>query len=168
MESDKKDNSDVEDLEINPSGGNSFKDIVMAQLRKVTQLANVEWHGGYYTSTTTKSGQEKEIYIQDSREVFSNGVYILTLLLKPKFDKDMDTALTNFNTKLKKRQDEFIKKSSPNEEVILGESFYTTDEDKILLETYRNKKLKLHLSLFSEISKQLARLKYMELGGGTY
>ena len=168
MESNKKDNSDVEDLEINPSGGNSFKEIVMLQLRKVTQFANVEWHGGYYTSTTTKTGQEKEIYIQDSREVFSNSVYILTLLLKPKFDTDMDTALKNFNTKLKERQDKFIKESSPDEEVILGESFYTTDEDKILLETYRNKKLKLHLSLFSEISKQLARLKYMELGGGTF
>lgn len=168
MEPNKKDNSDVEDLEINPSGGNSFKEIVMAQLRKVTQLANVEWHGGYYTSTLTKSGKDKEIYIQDSREVFSNGVYILTLLLKPKFDKEMNTALTNFNTKLKKRQEEFIKASSEEEEVILGESFYTEDKDKILLETYRNKKLKLHLSLFSEISKQLARLKYMELGGGTF
>ncbi len=168
MGEEKKDNSDVEDLEINPSGGNSFKEIVMSQLRKVTQLANVEWHGGYYTSTTTKSSQEKEIYIQDTREVFSNGVYILTLLLKPKFDTEMNTALTNFNAKLKKRQDEFIKKSKPDEEVILGEIFYKEEEDKILLETYRNKKLRLHLALFSEISKQLARLKYMELGGGTY
>jgi len=168
MVKEKKDNSDVEDIEITPGGGNSFKDIVMSQLRRVTQLANVEWHGGYYSSTITKSGKEKEIYVQDSREVFSNGVYILTLLLKPKFDIEMDTALTNFNTKLKLRQNEFMEKSSINEEVILGESFYESEADRILLETYRNKKLKLHLSLFSEISKQLSRLKYMELGGGTY
>ncbi len=168
MVEEKKDNSDVEDIEITPGGGNSFKDIVMSQLRKVTQLANVEWHGGYYSSTITKSGKEKEIYIQDTREVFSNGVYILSLLLKPKFDKEMETALTNFNTKLKTRQNEFIKKSKPDEEVILGEVFYKEEKDKILLETYRNKKLRLHLSLFAEISKQLARLKYMELGGGTF
>ncbi len=159
---------DTEDIEISPGGGNSFKDIVMLQLRKVTQLCCCEWRGGYYTMVPQKGGQEREVYVQDSREVFSNGVYALAIILTPKFDKDMDTALTNFKTKLSERQAKFIKDSSVDEEVILGESFYTEDKDKILLETYRNKKLKLHLSLFAELSKLLGRINYMELGGGVF
>ena len=159
---------DIDDIEISPGGGNSFKDIVMSQLRRVTQLGSTEYRGGYYSLVPTKSGVEKEIYVQDSREVFSNAVYTLALLLKPKFKTDMNTSFTNFNTKLEARQKEFTDASSVDEEIILGESFYTEDKDKILLETYRNKKLKLHLSLFAEISKELGRLNYMELSGDTF
>ncbi len=159
---------DVDDIEISPGGGNSFKEIVMSQLRRVTQLGSTEFRGGYYSTVPTKSGIDKEIYVQDSREVFSNAVYTLALLLKPKFKKDMNTAFTNFNTKLKKRQGEFMNASSVEEEIILGESFYTDDKDKILLETYRNKKLRLHLSLFAEISKELGRINYMELSGDSF
>ena len=159
---------DVDDIEISPGGGNSFKDIVMSQLRRVTQLSSTEFRGGYYTLVPTKAGVDREVYVQDSREVFSNAVYALALLLKPKFDAEMDNSFKTFNNKLKDRQDDFMKKSSVEEEVILGESFYDKEEDKILLETYRNKKLKLHLSLFAEISRQLSRVNYMELGGDTF
>ncbi len=167
---DKKDTTqeDIEDIEMSPGGGNSFKDILMSQLRRVTQLSSVEFRGGYYSTVPTKSGVDKEIYVQDSREVFSNAVYVLALLLKPKFDKEMEKSFGTFNTKLKDRQKEFIGKSSVEEEVILGESFYDKEEDKILLETYRNRKLKLHLSLFAEISNQLARINYMELSGDSF
>ncbi len=146
---------DIDDIEISPGGGNSFKDIVMSQLRRVTQLGSTEYRGGYYTSVPTKSGVDKEIYVQDSREVFSNAVYTLSLLLKPKFKDDMNNAFTNFNKKLQARQKDFMDASSVDEEIILGETFYTDEKDKILLETYRNKKLRLHLSLFAEISKEL-------------
>ncbi|KKN58812.1 hypothetical protein LCGC14_0548180 [marine sediment metagenome] len=159
---------DVDDIEITPGGGNSFKDVLMSQLRRVTQLSSVEFRGGYYTTVPTKSGQEKEVYVQDSRESFSNATYALAILLNPKFDKTMRTSFTNFNTKLKRRQKDFIDKSSVSEEVILGESFYGDEADKILLETYRNKKLRLHLSLFVELSKQLFRLNYLELSGDTF
>ena len=159
---------DVDDIEITPGGGNSFKDIVMSQLRRVTQLGSTEYRGGYYTTVPTKSGVDKEIYVQDSREVFSNAVYTLALLLKPKFKTDMNTAFDNFNTKLKARQKDFMGASSVEEEIILGETFYTDEKDKILLETYRNKKLRLHLSLFAEIAKELGRLNYMELSGDSF
>ena len=159
---------DIDDIEISPGGGNSFKDIVMSQLRRVTQLGSTEFRGGYYTSVPTKSGVDKEIYVQDSREVFSNATYTLALLLKPKFDKIMTTSFNNFNTKLKKRQKDFMGASSVDEEIILGETFYTNEKDKILLETYRNKKVRLHLSLFTEISKLLGRLNYMELSGDSF
>ncbi len=159
---------DIDDIEISPGGGNSFKDIVMSQLRRVTQLGSTEFRGGYYSTVPTKSGVDKEIYVQDSREVFSNAVYTLALLLKPKFKKDMNTAFTNFNDKLKERQKGFMGKSSIDEEIILGESFYDNEKDKILLETYRNKKLRLHLSLFAELCKELGRLNYMELSGDSF
>ncbi len=159
---------EIEDIEMSPGGGNTFKDIVMSQLRRVTQLSSTEFRGGYYTLVPTKSGVDKEIYVQDSREVFSNATYALALLLKPKFDEKMNEAFETFNTKLKARQKDFMDASSVDEEVILGETFYDNEKDKILLETYRNKKLRLHLSLFAEISKQLSRVNYMELGGDSF
>lgn len=140
----------------------------MSQLRKVTQLSSVEFRGGYYTPVMNKKGEEKELYVQDTREVYSNGVYTLALLLQPKFNKDMKGVFKNFKIKVKDITKAFIKASSVEEEFVLGESFYTNEKDKILFETYRNKKLKIYLALFSHLCKELARLKYMEIGGGTF
>ena len=154
------------ELEIDSGGGNSYKDIVMSLLRKVAMLSCCELRGGYYSFYQTKGGSEREIYIQDTREVFSNGVYTLALLLKTKFDTAMKTDFKKFNTDLTGIKDEFMEASSVNEEVVLGESFYESNEDKILLETYKNKKLGLYLDLFSKVSDLLARLNYMEISGG--
>jgi len=148
--------------------GASFKEIVMIQLKNVTTLGNVEFRGGYYTIQETKQGTEKEVYVQDTREVFGNAVHTLAYLLRPKFDDKMTKAWNNFNKKMKVIKNEFIEKSTPDEEVILGESFYEDPKDKILLETYKMKKLRLHQNLFSAVSKQLARINYFEMIGGTY
>ena len=159
---------DDDDLDISPGSGNSFKDIVIAQLRRVTILSSTEFRGGYYTVVTNKKGEEKEMYVQDTREVYSNAVYTLALLFQPKFDKKMEGVFTTFKEKVKVIGDDFINKSSEEEEVILGESFYTNIKDKVLFETYRNKKLTLYISLFSYLCLELARLKYMEIGGGIF
>lgn len=158
---------DTEDIEIGGKGL-SFQDIVMIQLRKVTNLANVEFRGGFYTSVPTRDGMEKEIYVQDSREVFGNALYILALLTEPKFDKKMKEKFKLYEEKMEDIEEEFINKSSVQEEVILGELFYESTEDKILLETYRNKKLTLNLKLFKHLSRFLERKAYFHFGGGTY
>lgn len=158
---------DDEDMEISLSG-NSFKDIIMMQLRRSTLLSNVEFRGGYYTAYTTKGGEVKEVYVQDSREMFSNSVYSLALLLKPKFDSEMGIFFEHFEDKTKVLTNEFLKKTKMDDEVVLGESYYEDVEDKIHLETYRHKKLALYLSLFGEICSLLARLNYLDIGGGVY
>ena len=48
------------------------------------------------------------------------------------------------------------------------EAFYESQEDKILLEQFKTKKLILHLELFTELSKALADCNYFELVGGVY
>ena len=160
---------DAQDMEMNSSSGNSFKEIVMIQLRKVTINANVEFRGGYYTMNPLKgSNAEKEIYVQDSREVYNNGVYALCLILSPKFDKKMTASFEDFKEKSKSLEQKFIDKSSVDEEVVLGEDYYTNEKDKILLETYKMKKLRLHLNLFAKCCELLGRLNYMEILGGTF
>jgi hypothetical protein len=80
----------------------------------------------------------------------------------------MEESFKNFKLKLKVIEKEFIEKSSVNETVILGESFYESTDDKILLETYRNKKLKLYLSLFDKLSGLLAGHNYGQIGGAAF
>jgi hypothetical protein len=152
------------DIEISSEGG-SFKEITMRQLDRTVKSCDVEFRGGFYTKTVTKDGSEREIYVQDTREVFSNNVIILADLLRPKFDVKMEEAWAKYTSELQKIMETFIKLSTPNEEVILGDSFYKNINDKILLETYKEKKLVLHQELFREISLLLARLNYMEIGG---
>lgn len=154
--------------EIEFSTGNSFKDIVMWQLHQVTRFCNVEFRGGFYTNVETKDGGEKEIYVQDTRDVFGNAIFALTLLLQPRFDKQMKEDFLEYRTKLKKIETEFLEKSSVDEEVILGEAFYENDKDKIYLETYKNKRLVLNQRLYARISDLLARLQYMDVLGKSY
>lgn len=146
----------------------TFKDVVLTQLLKLNNLCNVEFRGGYYTTVPTKGGEEKEVYVQDSREVFSNAVLALRILLEPRFDKVMKPNYLKFKTELKKIQEAFIEDSSVEEEVILTESFYKNEEDRILLETYKMKKLQLYINLFSNLSFQLFRLNYLGISGGTF
>jgi len=72
------------------------------------------------------------------------------------------------NVKVKEIEKAFLDASSPDEEVILGEAFYDSTEDKILLETYKNKKLILFLKLFARISEYMSRKNYFEMAGGIF
>jgi len=146
----------------------TFKDICMIQFKKVTMLANTEFRGGFYNVIYDKNGKPTEQYIPDTREVFNNSVYSLALLLIPKFDNKMKEAFTKFREKNRENKKKFIDESSIDEEVVLGEAFYENIKDKILLETYKEKKLLIYQYLFKELSKLLARQNYFEFTGGTY
>lgn len=157
-----------DEIELSKSTGNSYRDIVMNQLNKVTNFCNVEFRGGFYTEVKTKDGGEKRVYIQDSREVFSNAVFALAIILKPRFSKEMLKDFREIIGNVKEIEQTFINASSVNETVILGESFYDDPKDKILLEECKMNKLHEYLRLFSKISKELSRLNYFEFVGGTF
>ncbi len=161
------DDNTIGEVEISNTG-DSFKDVVMSQLRKITNFFNTEYRGGYYSTIETKNGNEKEVYVQDSREVLCNSIHCLALILRPKFEKAMQEYFPIFETKLKKLSDVFIEATSCEEEVILGEGFYENVKDKILLETYRNKKLALYIELFDMLSKELSAKNYLSFMGGTF
>lgn len=158
---------DTTEIEIDTTGG-SFLEIVMIQLNKVVLHTNCEFRGGYYSKEQMDNGEIKLIYIPDTREIFINSLFTLALLLKPKFDKDMEEHFKEHNVKVKEIEKAFLDASSPDEEVILGEAFYDSTEDKILLETYKNKKLILFLKLFARISEYMSRKNYFEMAGGIF
>lgn len=157
-----------EQIEMASGGGNNFRDVVMNQFNKVTNFSNVEFRGGFYTKVPTKDGGEKEIYVQDSREVFSNACFALALLLQPKFNKDMIEYFGEFREEKEELTKKFIEATSVKEKVVLGEAFYESEKDKILLEEYKVEKLLLHLKLFANISEELSRHGYFEMTGATF
>jgi len=158
-----------DEVEIGPSGGISYKDIVLSQFRKITLLSNVEFRGGFYTIIQNKKGgEDKEVYVPDSREIYSNAVYALGILLISKFNPEMKTHWAEYDRLMKENKKAFLDSTEIEETVILGERFYEDTKEKISLETYKITKLEINQWLYSQLSLLLASINYMELGGGVY
>ena len=147
---------------------NNHKDIIMRQFNKLITFGNVEYRGGFYNKHIDKVGNIKEEYVPDTREVFCNAVFIFALTLEPNFDDKVKKYFIEFQNMFKALQKRFIDASPINEEVILGEVFYTDEKMKILLETYKFRKLELHQDLYLELSRLLYRLQYMDIMGDTF
>ena len=167
MPDDLKENAD-EELSFSFNKANTFKDIAMAHLRRITEVATCEFRGGYFLEITTKDGSKKEVYIEDTRERYNNAVLTLAHLLFPKFDKTTTTKYEKFQEDLKELKEEFIKNSTIDEKEILGEGFYENEKDKISLEEFRIQKLRLFQDLFLTLSILLSVKNYFEMGGETF
>ena len=145
-------------------GGNdekiTFNLLFMEQIRRILVLSNREFRGGYTNQIITKDGMVKEEYIQDSREVYSNSVYSLALLLYPKFDDKAVEDFNTFNNKIEKNNKEFMDRTEINEGVVLPADFYK--DDNMILEEFKQKKLALYLDLFKYLSCFLKRNNYLE------
>ena len=85
----------------------NFKEITMDHLRRITKLSSCELRGGYYTTFVTKSGEEKEHYVEDSREALENAIYCLSQLLISRFTTTMKSNFKEFEEEC-----EALKKSS--------------------------------------------------------
>lgn len=158
----------IQDLDLSANKANTFRDIVMGQFTKLTDFANVEFRGGFYTKSITKTGEEKDIYVPDTRDIFCNACYILALLLQPSFSKNMTTDFKDITKEIEELGDAFIEATSVEESVILGDTYYTDDDDKIKLEEYKNRKLIIHFKLYSRLSKELKEKNYFEIVSATY
>lgn len=153
-----------EDVEFDPKAG-TFKELVMLHFHNCIKFMSVEFRGGYYTMVPTKDGQDKEIYIPDTREIFCNAILSLSLVLLPKYDKEMKEKFTKYDIDNGENKKEFIDISEPEETIILGDSFYTAKKDKLALETYKQQKLQIHIELFRSCSELLGRKNYLSIGG---
>jgi len=158
-----------EDADIEFSGKSStFKELVMTQLGRISQLSSKELRGGYFTTTTTKSGAEKEIYVEDTRSALQNGIYCLATLLTHKYDQGMKKAFNVFEAEIKKQKDTFLKATALNENEILGEAFYENGKDKVRLEELKISRLRIYQELFKQLCKMLGRQNFLEIGGTTF
>ncbi len=146
----------------------SFKGTIMTQYNKVISMSNVEFRGGFYTQITQNDGTTKEIYVPDTREQFWNGCEVLGLVAFPKFDKKMKNSWEIFEQKRDQLIKKFLDESSLDEETVLGDSYYVLESDKIKLEIYKNQMLKLHLTLFRELSGLFDRENYFSEEGGAF
>lgn len=156
-----------DDIEFDPKAG-TFKELVMLHFNRVVKFMSVEFRGGYFTIVPSKEGDDKEIYIPDTREIYSNAVLALALLLIPRYDKDMEKEYKEYNENITKITTTFIDASAPTEEIVLGDSFYDNEKDRLLLETYKQQKLQHHLLLFKACSELLGRKNYLDIGGKTF
>lgn len=156
-----------EDVEFDPKA-TTYKEIVMLHYNRCIKFIGVEFRGGYYTIVPTKDGQDKEVYIPDTREIFSNAIKGLAIMLRPRFDKKMQEAWDKYKEDLQKIKKEFIDASTPDEQIILGDSFYETPQDKLLLETYKQKKLDIYLELFCDCCDLLGRKNYLTIGAAIF
>ena len=147
--------------------GFTFKEIVMRSFREAGDVLSKEFRGGFYMAVSDKTGS-KEVYIDDSREVACNTVYVLAVYLIPKFDADAKKFFEKFVGDLKKMEDKFIGLTETKEVVVLGSDYYDDDKEKLELEQFKILKLRLHLDLFKAVSELLGRKNYLEMGGGSF
>jgi len=156
------------EMEIDTTGGN-FLEIIYYQIHQVIQKMNREFRGGFYSKEIIKGTDETRlVYIPDTREEFCNSVLGLCVILVSRFDKKMKEKWKKHKEDELEIEKEFLDNSSPDEEVILGEAFYEDVKDKILLETYKNKRLKLYIQLFAQLNLYLGRKNYFEIVGGVF
>ncbi len=161
MKTNNDNNSDDEGVSFSKTS--SFKEITMLHLTRITKLSSCELRGGYYSVFSTKSGEEKEYYVEDSREALENAIYCLAQLTISRFTKQMTTSFEKFKTERDNLKQTFLDKTSLAETEVLGESYYV-DKDKIILEEYKIKKLNLYKNLFTELVIMLAAKNYLEVG----
>jgi len=92
----------------------------------------------------------------------------LAIILKPKCSKETLAYYDKVNARLKLIKTRFLEKTTLKETTVLGENFYEEQSQKILLHDYKNQKVELYIRLFDKLSLQLAKLKYLQMVGGTF
>lgn len=127
--------------------GVTFKDIVLAHLRRITSLASVEMRGGYWESRSRPAGSvmmSEQVYIQDSREAYNNAIDCLSDLCLPYFDSEMQAAEDRCTEKMEKLKEQFSKDA----------------EQKKNEQIYYSRKLGIKRELFRALSCFLYRKNY--------
>lgn len=148
----------------------TFKDIILQHLKKISQLASVEFRGGYWEtkpSPNPNSNQDYRIYIPDTREVYSNAVECFADMLAPYFDDEMKKA-EYFAKKEdhKAYMDNTIIKQNDREEQTPEEieEYERHFKDIWKRVSYRSERVKISRKLFRALCCFLYRKKYLDLG----
>jgi len=82
---------------------NSFREIIMSQVKRITIISSQEFRSGWWKMAAPVPGLNKEVELQyypDTMESYSNAVEILHDLLAPKFEKGMKEKVKPINRNL--------------------------------------------------------------------
>ena len=93
--------------------GRQIKDIVMEQIKKLSDLSVQELKEGYWKTKPVKVGESVtliEVYVPDLREAFCNGVDFLYDLILPTIEEEQDKVLKKFKNESDKNLDKLFTK----------------------------------------------------------
>jgi len=147
--------------------GITFKSIALSFFKKCGEALAVEQRGGFYGVQKTNDNIV-EIWIPDAKEVSCNTIQTLFLYLKPYLNDEELKEFLEILEMVNGLEQDFIKKSSVDEDIILSEAFYDNPKDKILLETMKQKRLIQYKDLFLLMSGFMKKKNYFEIGGGIF
>lgn len=138
----------------------TFPMLAMEQFERLIMSHNVEFRGGFYINARGTDGMSRELYVPDTREVFCNTCQSLAILVCPSFSKEMWKKYGECIEELEELEKNFLKTTEKNDSVVLGEAAYDTDHDKIALEEYKIKKVKIYTTLYYSISQEFKTHRY--------
>lgn len=141
----------------------SFPLLAVEQFERVMLAHNVEFRGGFYMQVQGVGGST-EYYVPDTREVFCNTCQALAILVEPVLSKATKEKYNEIKEGVKDNEKWFLDKSTVEEEIVLGESFYDKTEDKISREQYVNKKVRIYQELFEILSQEFSTKHYWQTG----
>lgn len=158
----------------------SFRDLILLHVKKIAQLACVEFRGGYWEvrEIPVVKGNagytlKNTVYIPDTRECYSNAVECLADMLAPYFDKEMSEAEKKTEKNLEEahksntvyveptKSDQNENESEQTEYEQEGYRAFKDNHDKI---QYRDVRVQINRRLFRALCCFLYRKKYLELG----
>lgn len=132
------------DSDFRVQKANSFKDIVMNHLAKISTICTKEFKEGYWENrpvTTAGGVYMSQVYKEDTRDAYINAVDFLHDVMLPKFDKDANTFINPILDELEKKK---LTLTNKNE--------------------WKDEKLIARRKVFQQLSLLLKRLDYLESG----
>lgn len=146
----------------------SLKFICMFHIHRIMKLSSVEMRGGYWEERMPKDKSSNIpllVYVQDSREQYSNAVDALADLLYYRFDDKIKPVFEEVEDAIEQLVKETKKKTSIDEDTILTPEYYKDNTDKQIVEEYKIIKFQIHRRLFRELCNFLHRINWMERMG---
>lgn len=132
------------DSDFRTQKSNSFKDIIMNHMSKISNICTKEFRPGYWKKkpvVTAGGVYMSETYEEDTREAYINAVDFLHDIMLPKMDEEAKKAINEVITALNGKKDKLE----------------TKDE-------WRDEKLVARREIFRQLSLLLKRIDYLESG----
>ena len=139
--------------------GVTFKEIVLQHLRQISRFASVEFRGGYTQEKIINTGaitNKMDIYIPDTREIYSNAIECFADMLCPYFDSKMKDAEKSCTATIKKSFDALFKNSDSKK---LSQIIETNKRG-----IHRVERRQANRKLFRALCCFLHRKKYLDVG----
>lgn len=120
--------------------GLTEKEIILQHLKKLSELSMKEWRGGYVDFKNI-DGRTVEVYVEDIRKCFTQGVEVLEIMLSPRLTDDK-TNIEGLKSKIKLNLEEY-------------------NSNKINVDTYLNIKLDIMLEMLRILVNRLHKTGYL-------